>query len=224
MNKFYSYLLLSSLLTPLCSVAVTEIWNGQLITTSFPDTNIQIDGDTNFASGTTTVSALTQDLTILVNHDAHVFSNDGGQSTLVLNVAYPWTITVQVSHDLEFGGVENNLNTPLIILEQGDGTIKWVVEDDAKLTYGSSSTRGGTLLTLYFDGSILPKHSFELHGDGKIEFARNSKIGYRIINGTASFIQYAIFDAVNPDNDHNTLVKYADGATILGYERRVPAP
>ena len=224
MKKFYSYLLLSSLLTPLCSSAVTAIWNGPLIATSFIDTNIQIDDDTTLALGTTTVSASTQNITILVNNNAHVFSNDGGQSTLVLQATYPWTITVQVNYDLTFGGVENSLNTPLIILEQGDGTIKWVVEDGTKLVYGSSDTRGGTLLTLYFDESILPKHTFELHGDGDIQFSRHSKIGYRILNGTTSFTQYAIFDAINPGDGHKTLVKYANGATILGYKRRLPAP
>ncbi|HTM05640.1 MAG TPA: hypothetical protein VL201_00195 [Patescibacteria group bacterium] len=221
MKKFYNYILLLPLLTPFYSSAVTEIWNGSLITTSFINTNIQIDGDTILASGTTTVSALSQDVTILVNNDAHVFSNDGGQSTLILEVAYPWTITVHIQNDLTFGGVENNLNLPLIILEQGDGTIKWIIEDDTTLVYGSSETRGGTLLTIYFNGTTLPEHTFEVHGDGKIQFKRHSKIGYRIINGTTTFTQYAIFDAVNPDDDHNTLVKYADGATVLGYTRRL---
>jgi hypothetical protein len=224
MKKFYSYLLVLSLLTPLCSSAVTAIWDGSLIATSFIDTSIQIDGDTTLALGTTTVSASTQDITILVTNDAHVFSNDSGQSTLILEAIYPWTITVQIQHDLKFGGVENSLNMPLIILEQGDGTIKWVVEDDTTLEYGSSDTRGGTLLTIYFNGSVLPKHTFEVHGDGKIQFKRHSKIGYRILNETTSFTQYAIFDAVNPDDGHKTLVKYANGATILGYTRRLPAP
>lgn len=223
MNKLYNYLLFLPLLIPLHASAITAIWNGSLVSNSFVDENIQIDGNTTLMLGTTIVSASTHDIIILVNNDAHVNSNDSGQSTLILEATYPWTITVQVHKNLEFGGVENNLNIPLIILEQGDGSINWVIEDNTSLVYGSSDTRGGTLLTLYFDGLILPKHTFDVHGDGKIKFERHAKIGYRILS-SESFTEYAIFDAVNPTDNHSTLVKYDDGATVLGYQRKLILP
>lgn len=223
MEKLCNYLLLLPLLAPLNVFSTTTVWNGELINTSYVNENIVVTGDTNLALDTTTVSAQNEDIVIHIQEKAHVNSSNYGPSTLILEVAYPWTITIYVEKSLQFGGTENNLALPLIILEKGNGTVRWVVEDNASLTFGSSDTRGGTLLTINFDGLTLPKNIFEAQGNGNIIFKRHSKMGYRIA-APGTITEYAIVDAVNPTKNHTTLITYDDGATILGYERRLVLP
>lgn len=223
MKQLFYYCLLVALLIPLQSFSITAIWNGLLGSNSFMNQNIQITGDTTLPLGPITVSATNTNITVWISEQALVSSNDGGISTLILEAIYPYTITVIVEKTVEFRGVENNLDLPLTILEQGDGSIRWIVKDNAKLIFGSSDTQGGTLLTLYFNGTSLPKHTFESEGNGKIIFKRHSKMGYRI-SSSVTFTEYAIFDAINPNNDHSTLVQYDDGATVLGYARRLFIP
>ncbi|RTL07249.1 hypothetical protein EKK58_03675 [Candidatus Dependentiae bacterium] len=216
---FYYYFLFIALLIPFQSFSVTAIWNGILGNNSFIDQNIQVTGDTMLQPGTTNVSALSRDITIYISEKALIYSNDGSVSTLILEAIYPWTITVVVDKTVEFRGVQNNLNLRLTILEKGEGNIKWIIKDNAQLIYGSSDTQGGTLLALYFNGISLPKHTFQVEGNGQIIFKRHSKMGYKILS-SVGFTEYAIFDAINPGNNHSTLVEYADGATVLGYARR----
>lgn len=219
----YHYILLFILLMPLKNFSTTAVWNGLLGSNSFINQNIEIAGNTTLLLGTTTVSASNQDITILVKEKAILASNENGPSTLILEAIYPWSITILIEKNLEFRGVENNLSIPLTIIEQGDGNITWIVQDNTELTFGSSDTQGGTLLTIYFNGSIMPKHTFEINGNGKITFKRHSKIGYQIFSSQA-FTEYSIIDAVNPTTNHSTLIEYEDGATILGYQRRLAIP
>lgn len=219
-KQFLHYLLL----LPILLNATVAEWNGLLPDNiTYAGTNINITGDVILGEGITTVSASNVDVTIYVSNKAKIYSNDNSQSTLFLQAIFPYKITVIVAETLEFSGVANELDTPIIIEEQGDGTIEWIVQEGKELIFGSGNNRGGTLLKIVYDGSTMPYHIFKprLHHE-QIRFERHCKLGYKEINiSAAATTFYAIVDALNNGDDHSTHIQFSDGATIK-YERMIP--
>lgn len=209
------------LLLPITLRATVVEWNGVLGNNlTYTDTNINITGNTILGNGTTTVAALNSDVTVYVAHKSKVYSNDSSQSTLLLQANAPYKITVIVNETLEFAGVDNQLYVPVIIEEQGTGSIIWIVQEGKELIFGSGDNRGGTLLKIVYNNDQMPEHIFKprLHNE-QIKFERHCKLGYKEINNSGPAITfYAIVDALNNGDDHFGHVQFSDGATIK-YER-----
>jgi hypothetical protein len=108
----------------------------------------------------------------------------------VLEVLYPYTITIYVSHTLTFKGATGFPSQPIEIRLQGNGTIQWIFEDDpdAKVIFTSDKISGGAeLWTLFSVVSPLsspttPDNSFEITRKGQVRFGPLSKWGYRVID------------------------------------------
>jgi hypothetical protein len=219
-KKCLYYLLLLSALSNINAV----IWNGLLPdNASYTDTNINITGDTILGQGTTTIFATGWNVIIYVSEKSKVYSNNNSQSTLVLHAEFPYSITIIVAESLKFAGVADELNTPVIIEETGNGTIEWIVQEGKKLTFGSGNNRGGTLLKIVFDGEVIPNHIFKprLHHE-QIKFERHCKLGYKELNSSGPAItHYAIIDALNNNDDHSTHIQFSDGA-MINYKRVLP--
>jgi hypothetical protein len=221
MNKKFLYYIV---LLPMLSNGNVVVWNGLLPdNASYTDTNINIVGDTMLGEGTTTISAISYNYTIYISEKAKIYSNDNSQSTLVLHAEFPFTITIIIAESLKFAGVFGELDTPIIIEETGNGTIEWIVQEGKKLTFGSGSNRGGTLLKIVFDGEVMPQHIFKprLHHE-QIRFERHCKLGYKELNSSGPEVtHYAIIDAENNNYDHSTHIQFSDGAMIY-YKRILP--
>jgi len=219
MNK--NITLLFACIFPLTGIATT--WNGQLPNGNYENENILITGDTTLGLGDTIVTADSQDITIYVQNKAKLYGNDAGQSRLILRADNGYTIEVIANANFKTAGTSNQLNVPLIIQEEGNGTVRWTVNPGYTVKFGSTSTRGGTLFVVYFNGTVMPKNIFRVtENTDQIRFERNAKWGYKILNlsGTAT-TQYMITDSENKSADHNQLVLFFDGSVACSYERRV---
>jgi hypothetical protein len=205
----------------------TVFWNGVMGagTADATDEDVQINGDTWLPNETVTIQALNQNVTVtLLNGSHHVYSSDDGQTTLVLQVQFPFTIEIIVDHNLTLAGVQNNSALPLLIEERVMGSstslIKWTIADDHKLCFGDpdDQNRAGVLLQIICNDSfVIPQHIFKVNEDHddkwQIRFDGNS--GLFLVQETSvsptSLSQGALIDASNA-NDSVQKINFKDGS------------
>jgi hypothetical protein len=197
MTKIYTLLFGLMTFTCLQDIYATMQWSGS----SMPDVldeNLIIEGDCQTpldadvyvrAHNTDVIITLARDATIRVNN-----SNDDNLSTMhhgiVLEVIYPYSITIVVSHKLNFKGATGFPSQPIEVRLQGNGNIQWVFEDDsdAKVRFVSDENSGGAELWTMFSTVLplssrtTPNNSFEIKRNGQVQFGHRSKWGYRVFD------------------------------------------
>lgn len=220
-------IILLTLLIPFFTQS-TVIWNGVMDpgTANAIDENVQINGDTWLPNETVVVQASNQNVIVsLLNGAHHVYSSDDGQTTLQLQVSYPYTIEIIVDHDLTLAGVQNNLALPLLIEERGIGVspagpIRWTIADNCNLYFGdlNDSNRGGALLQIICNDSfIIPRHIFKVNSkhDNTSQIRFDSNSGLFLVQETAieptDLLQAVLIDASNTDHN-NQKINFKDGS------------
>ncbi|HTM05637.1 MAG TPA: hypothetical protein VL201_00180 [Patescibacteria group bacterium] len=218
--------LVLALCMPFCTQS-TVLWNGVMGagTANALDEDVQINGDTWLPNEIVTIQALNQNVTVsLLNGPHHVYSSDDGQTTLVLEVQYPYTIEIIADHNLIFAGVEDNLTLPLLIEERALGSsnslIRWTIADDCKLYFGDpeDENRGGALLQIICnDEFLIPRHIFKVneHHDDRWQIRFNHNSGIFLVQETlispAPLTQEVLIDASNA-NHHVQKINFKDGS------------
>jgi hypothetical protein len=224
MPKIYTLLFGLMTLTCLQKTYTVMQWSGGYMPDVL-DENLIIEGDCQTPyNSDVLVQAHNADVTITLERDATIHLNNNNDNPainygIVLEVLYPYTITINVSHKLTFKGAGGFPANPIEIRLQGDGTIQWVFENDsdAKVRFISDENSGGAeLWTLFSIVSPLtsptsPNNSFEITRKGQVRFGHRSKWGYR------AFDSYNLNTQTIFEHQENSEVGFGD-FSVFGLE------
>lgn len=157
------------------------------------DENLVIEGNCQMPlNADVYIQAFNADITVSLTHDAIIQANNSNDNSFIygiyLEVIYPYSITINISHKLTFKGAAGLLDKPLAIYAKGNGTIQWVFEDDsdAKVKFTSDDNSGGTELWTIFSTvfpffvDATPTMNFEIKRKGQVRFGPRSKWGYQV--------------------------------------------
>ncbi|HTM05643.1 MAG TPA: hypothetical protein VL201_00210 [Patescibacteria group bacterium] len=190
-------------------IHTTVEWSG----TSCPDVldqDVVINGDCQIQSGFTTIEARTANITITVPHDAVISSidsldPDASESNISLLTGSGFTITIIVKRHLTFKGSAGFKEKPLVVTVDGFGSVRWLIEDEGKLSFTADDNGGSAELwtVLTFNGSI-PSHSIIVHRKKQVHFGPRSKWGY-LLDYCSSVEAGTIIE-----HHHNTFIKFKD--------------
>lgn len=183
MNSIYKKIL--ACVSVLCMHAAysTVEWSG----TSCPDVtdeDVIINGDCMLPLGDVNIVAENADITIYSEHDTLITPlnplPDSSETTLYLQVTQPYTITIIVKKHLTFKGFAGLKNAPLSIIIEGTGAVRWLIEEEGKVSFTANDNDGGTELWLYQNFESYPNFSFVMHRKGQVHFGQRSKWGYML--------------------------------------------
>lgn len=175
------------------------------------DEDLIINGDCQ-VSEETNIMALTTNITVSINHDCVInpltASPDTTPSTLYLTVNEPYRITFIVKKHVSFKGSACFKDKPLSIIVQGTGSVRWLVEEEGKISFTADDNSGGTELWSYYNTESAPKSSFILHHKGQVHFGKRSKWGYMLDSCIS------IEGATTIEHHHNTFMVFEDRSSF----------
>lgn len=195
-QKHSFYLVIISLFVANSAYPLVE-WSGNYMPNVL-DENLIITGDCQMPyNNDVYVKAHEADITITMTRDATVrgnnlidYNNDFVTHGIYLEVYYPYTITIYVSHELTFTGAEGYLEKPLAVYVQGNGTVQWILadSDNAKVHFTANHNSGGAeLWTRLLSGVPIgspttPTMTFEARRKNQLSFGLRSRLGYQIFS------------------------------------------
>lgn len=212
MNSKYKKILSYMSVFILHTTYSTVEWSGS----SCPDVtdeDIIINGDCQL-EGETNIMALTTNITIsVVDEDTDITpliaSPSSDPTVLYLTVNEPYTITIIIKKHLKFKGCACFKDKPLSIIIQGTGSVRWLLEEDGKVSFTANSNSGGTELWLYSNTNSTPHSSFIIHDKGQVHFGKRSKWGYMLDYCLDSTGQTTI------ENRDNTFITFKDKSSFI---------
>lgn len=162
--------------------------------------DLQINGNVQLNAGANYIRATTQNVNVTMTASSVVRGNDTIASVLYLVTDNGYSITFNITFDLEFRG--SAAGQKLLIVQSGNGSVFWQVNGGTELTYTSFGGSGGTEYWTLMDATNPPQTWFTRDtsvSTALVTVGAHSLISYLSSTGTVTGSDSATI-TFNPSN------------------------